>query len=459
MIIKARVAAVVACAGMAAATPVAAQVMPLSEALARADRAAFANRIDRAKADAQAAQATTALRGILPTLRFEGGYIRTTDPIGAFGTTLRQRRIEASDFEPDRLNHPQTSSNYVGAVVLEQPLLNTDAYLGRSAASRAGLSGVASAEWTQAKTRLEVIRSYFGAVLAAEKVLTLESAYRAAGGHVEQARKQVDAGFATRSDALLAEVKAGEVEAELVAAQGDAETALSGLRVLLGIRDSVVQVPGVLPTVEQVRALLADSLDEGAASSRADVRAAGLGLEAARADALRARVAQLPRINAFARYDWNSPSSVFQGDENWTVGVMATWTVFAGASDWGERRATSARREAARAAFEAAQAGAQLEVERAESARRVALTRLAIAERGMKQSEEAHRIVTHKYEGGLATALEVLDAAAVETASRLALSHARYAGITAAAEQRLARGLDPGSLVDRVELDVMGMKQ
>jgi outer membrane protein TolC len=459
MIINARMAAAFACAGITAAAPVAAQVMPLSEALARADRAAFANRIDRAKADVQAAQATRALGGILPTLRVEGGYIRTTDPIGAFGTTLRQRRIEASDFEPERLNHPQTSSNYVGAVVLEQPLLNTDAYLGRSAAMRAGLSGVASAEWTQAKTRLEVIRSYFGAVLAAEKVLTLESAYRAAGGHVEQARKQVDAGFATRSDALLAEVKAGEVEAELVAAQGDAETALSGLRVLLGMRDTVLQVPGVLPTVEQVRALLTDSLDEGMASSRADVRAARLGLEAARADALRARAAQLPRINAFARYDWNSPSSVFQGDENWTVGVMATWTVFAGASDWGDRRATSARRDAARAALEATQAGAQLEVERAESARRVALTRLAIAERGMKQSEEAHRIVTHKYEGGLATALEVLDAAAVETASRLALSHARYAGITAAAEQRLVRGLDPGSLAGRVELDVMGMKQ
>jgi outer membrane protein TolC len=459
MIINARMAAAFACAGMAAAAPVAAQVMPLSEALARADAAAFANRIERAKADAQASGATTALRGILPTLRFEGGYLRTTDPIGAFGTTLRQRRIEASDFDPNRLNYPSVSSNYVGAVVLEQPLFNTDAYLGRSAASRAGSSAVASAEWTQAKTRLEVIRSYFGAILAAEKVLTLESAYRAARGHVDQARKQVDAGFATRSDVLLAEVKAGEVEAELVAAQGDAETALSGLRVLLGMPDSVLQVPGVLPSVEQVRELLVDSLDEGAPSGRADVRSARLGLEAARTDALRARAAQLPRINAFARYDWNSPSSVFRGDENWSVGVMATWTVFAGASDWGDRRVTSARGDAARAAFEAAEASARLEMERAESGRRVALTRLAIAERGAKQSEEAHRIVTHKYEGGLATALEVLDAAAVETTSRLALSHARHAGITAAAEQRLVRGLDPGSLADRLELDVMGMKQ
>ncbi len=41
---------------------------------------------------------------------------------------------------------------------------------------------------------------------------------------------------------------------------------------------------------------------------------------------------------------------------------------------------------------------------------------------------------------------ELLDAQATETQAALALTHARYAAIAAAAERRLAIGGDPGTL-------------
>ena len=64
----------------------------------------------------------------------------------------------------------------------------------------------------------------------------------------------------------------------------------------------------------------------------------------------------------------------------------------------------------------------------------------------MTQSAEAHRIVSRQYEGGLVTIAELLDAQAADIESSLGLSQARYAVIVAAAERRLALGLDPGSL-------------
>ena len=74
------------------------------------------------------------------------------------------------------------------------------------------------------------------------------------------------------------------------------------------------------------------------AEPRADVRAATDALAAARGDALRAKASLVPRLNGFARYDWNSPTGLYAGDRNWTVGVMASWNPFAGASELADVR-------------------------------------------------------------------------------------------------------------------------
>ncbi len=435
-------------ASLLAAVPAAAQAQTLSleDALARADRSAYANRIAAATAAAQGAGEVAALRGILPTVRLEGGFVRTTDPIGAFGTVLRQRRIGAADFDPARLNYPGPTNNYAGAVVVEQPLLNADAHLGRLAATHATAASRASETWTRAGTGVEVIRAYYGAVLAREMVATLEAAAGAAHAHVRQAEAMVENGLATRSDALLAAVKAGEVDAQLAEARGNATFARKQLATLLGAPgDTLSPSPVHLPAAEAIRALEVPA-KSGGVGSRGDVTAAREGHSAARSDLTRARSLYLPRLNAVARYDWNSPDRLYGGDENWTVGVMFSWSPFAGGGQLAETRAARGREVAARVGAEAAEARAQLQVEQADNDWTVALERLRIAGEAVEQSAEAHRIVSRKYEGGLATVLELLSAAATETESSLRFSSARYEAITAAAERLRALGMDPAEL-------------
>jgi outer membrane protein TolC len=57
---------------------------------------------------------------------------------------------------------------------------------------------------------------------------------------------------------------------------------------------------------------------------------------------------------------------------------------------------------------EAAAAQAALELERATAGLAVALSRLEIAQVAGAQAREAHRIVSRKYDGGLATVTESL---------------------------------------------------
>lgn len=421
--------------------------LTLGDALDRGDRRAFANRATTAMAEAQRAQAIAPLRGILPSVRLDAGFMRTTDPIGAFGTMLRQRTITQQDFDPRRLNYPAAANNYLGAMVLEQPLFNADALVGRRAANRAGDAARANADWSTLGTRVDIIKAYYGSVLAREKVTTLEAAVRAATAHVKQAEEMAKNGLVTPSDALLASVKAGEVETMLLEATGDAVNARLGLATLLGTpSDTAWQLPGGLPPSDVLRTLAQQALDASARDARADVDAARAGVDAAAADALRARSLYLPRLNGFARYDWNSALRPFGGDNNWTVGVMASWTPFAGASEIGDMRATAARRDAAQAMRDGAEAKARLEVEQSATTLRTALARLDIAERGVKQAIDAHRIVGRKYAGGLAPVVELLDAAAIETQARMAHAGARYTLLVATAERRKALGLDPGAL-------------
>ena len=430
--------------------PAAAQ-LTLGGALHRADQSAFANRIAAGAASETQARALAPLKGILPSVRLEAGYVRTTDPIGAFGSALRQRTITQADFAPSRLNYPGAIGNYQGGIVIDAPILNVDAWLGRRAALRASDASQASEVWTRFTTRVDVIRAYYGAVLSAERAAMLRSAVRAAHAHQTQAEAMVRQGMVTRSDALLAAVRAGEMDAQLAEAGGAAATARRQLAVLLGGDgiDLPADMPALaqLPSAERIRAVVGADTSSISGRLREDVDAAAHGLDAARADALRARSTFLPRINSFARYDWNSPNRLYAGDRNWTAGIMASWSPFAGASDIADVRGASAREGQARAGADAAQANARLDVAQTRTTLTVALTRLAIAERAVTQSTEAHRIVARKYEGGLATVVELLDAQTTETQSTLAFAQSRYAVIVSAAERRRAVGSDPATLV------------
>ncbi len=440
-------AATVALPGMLAAQ----SPLRLADALAEADRRAFANRQATANAASSRAQAALPLKGILPSARVEGGFVRTTDPIGAFGTTLRQRAVTPAAFDPARLNDPAPVNNVTGGLVLEVPVFNADALTGWRAARSAADASEAMADWTAVNTRAMVVKAYYGAVLAEEKVAMLTQAKRAAEAAVRQVESMVRQGLVTKADQLQASVRAGDIESQLLSARNDALTARQQLAMLLGRTDStLVALPSALPNDSVVRAFARNGEPSANPTApallRDDVRAAQMGARAATADRQRASATLLPRLNGFARYDYNSPATLYAGKPNWTVGVMGSWSLFGGASELADLAGASARARAARAGEEAAQVNARVEADAAVRAVTLAMQRLDLATTTAQQSREAHRLVEKRYAGGLATIAELLGAETAATGASLAQAAARYALIDALAQQRRAIGADPGTL-------------
>jgi outer membrane protein TolC len=425
-------------------------LLTIGEALQRADHGAYANRAAVGQATARAGQAMAALQGVLPEVRVVGAFTRTTDPLAAFGFRLQQRGVTPASFDPAALNSPNAIGNVGAGLVLEQPIVNADAWLGRRAATRAHEAAVAAESWTRASTALETVRAYFSALLATERIDALQAAVAAAHAHLRQAEALFNQGVVTRSDALLASVRTEQLESDLVAARGDAETARLELAVVLGTPgDTLWKLPALLPAAERIRSL-AQRAATGTAPSRerSDVLAAALDRAAADANLDRARARFIPRINSFGRLDWNAPTSPFGGRDSWTVGVAVSWAPFGGVSEWSDVMTASGQRASAAVGAAGAAAAAQLELQRSDISLATSLDRLATAERALGESAEAHRIVSRKYDGGLATLVELLDAAAAETQSQVGFAEARYQAIVAAVTRRRAAGQDLSVIED-----------
>ncbi|MCC7054385.1 MAG: TolC family protein [Gemmatimonadaceae bacterium] len=448
-------AALVALPGLARAQAApTAPVAPLSlaDALREADGHAFGNRLAAAATDQRRAGARLPLKGILPSARVESGLVRTTDPIGAFGATLRQRSISAANFDPARLNAPAPVSTVQGALVVEMPFFNADAWLGRRAARAAVSATESGGAWTASTIRADVVRAWFGALLADEKVRTLDAAQQAAHAATQQVESMVRQGVVTKADALQASVHELDLTAQRLAAADAAVTARAALGMLLGrSTQAAPAITGALPSDSALRAFAArDTGPAAGATQRTDVRAALDGVQAASVDLQRAQSAFLPRLNGFARSDWFTPSTPFGGKASWTLGVMASWSLPSMGGELAEVQAARARSRSASAGRDAALAQARLESDATQRALTVALLRLDLAAQAGVQAREAQRLVARRYAGGLATVAELLGATAGATQSTLAHAAARFAVIDAIAARRLAIGADPGALASLV---------
>lgn len=422
--------------------PSSAPALGLAAALARADRAAYPNREAAGALRAARGASTQALAGWLPSVRLEGDYIRTTDQLGTFGHLLHQRAVTMEAFDPARLNDPAPSSNLHTGLVMEQPLPLWGSVAGTRATDRALGAMRAQAGWTREDTRLAVITHFYGALLAARHAATLREAVDAAAAHARQAAALARDGMATPSDRMLAEVRQKELEADLAAAAATVGLAKHVLALALGTpEDTAIVLPPSLPedTVVLVLAARAEALPSGI-EQRGDVRAALLGLGAAQVGQAGARAAFLPQIGLFGRLDWNDASRPLGGSKRWTVGLAGRWTLFDGGRLLGGLTAANGRREAAEAMSEGAKAEAHLEAARVASDLAVARVRWRLMGAAAAQSAEAARLVARKYEAGLATIAELLDAAAVSTRTTTGLLDAKYQVLVAAAALWKAKG-------------------
>lgn len=425
---------------LAAAGPLQAQEpvrFSLAEALARAATHSPAAVSARWEREGREADALGAAAAFLPQVSVELGALRTDDPVAVFGTKLRQGRFGQADFAIDALNFPSPVTDLSTTLSLEQPVFQPMALSGR----RAARAGVRAGRLAEGRTRqvvaFEVVRAYFGARLAADRVGVLDQSLAAARRTSAQVEKLRREGVVTVVDQQLARSRVSELEASLAAARAAAIAAGDLLLELLG------QEPGA--AVELIDSLALLEAPPPDAADRADLGALRAALQAQEANVLRARSQWLPAVGAFGSLGWHHDDfGVAKGPRHWTAGVVVRWSPFRGLSDVGMLRRAEAYREAARAQLEAAERRARAEVRAAAAEREAAQAGFVAAEAALTQASQAARAANARYAEGAAVITELLAIRAAESSQRLARLQALYQARVADAALVLALGGTPG---------------
>lgn len=369
--------------------------------------------IAEAQAEAARSGGRVASAGLWPQLVLEGGYTRSTDPVFAFGTKLRQGQFGEEDFAIDALNDPEAIGDWSAGLALRWSLLDAAVWSGRAAARKQAEAAAWSSERQREATVLMTRTHYHRAQAAAALLEAAQASVEAAGATLESFRQRRERGLLTEADLLQAEAELAAAQAELSDAQRIRLDALQDLGRQLGWSPDTLPLPSdSLAAPEPV--------EEGEFDphARADLRALASAASAADASRTGAVLAFVPALHAFAGYATHSEELGF--DENdWTVGVMLRWTVFSGFGRTAELQRATHERRVARIRYERTLRDARSEVDQAQRAVRSASRQVEATRTAAAAAESGRDLMRRRFEEGLVTAADLLQAEARATNMRV----------------------------------------
>jgi outer membrane protein TolC len=420
--------------------------LSLTEAVNRALEANPTLQAQEAKAEARAQLPLQASPAFLPSVTFGLQGMKTTDPVAVFGLKLRQENFAAEDLALDALNRPDAYSGYNATATIQMPLLAPEGLYGFQAARKAAEAEEAGARRAAGATRFFTIQAYTGALLAARQVEALDTALAAVRGHVTQAEAMQEQGLVTGLDARMARLKGAEIEVHRLAAEAQAQNALTSLKAILDLPDSVqLTLTDGLSDLSHLSECAAGGemgSQDCSWDQRGDLQAFTAGAEAAAKGVKKAWASQLPAIAAFGslgHYGKDAPFGSGSGD--WTFGIGLSWTPFNGLSGVGSVRAAKAEEAMVKAERDAAYRQAEVEVLQAKRMLTAAEQGASVASRAAAEARVALEQARARYSSGTAPITELLDVQAASTNATLSELAARRDLLLAHAALDLAYGV------------------
>ena len=372
--------------------------------------------VQNAKADNQQAHAA-----FLPSVELSGTYYATTDPLNAFGFKLQQAIVTQADFNPTLLNDPGTVNNFHTQIKVEQPLINIDAWMGKSAASKKLKALELKSDYTKSHIEYILKQTYYALQLANSRKAVLEKAQKASQSYLSMAENNFEQGYMKEADVLAVKVRALELDAQVKAAENQVKSVKETLNFLIG-RD--INLPlEVADSIQKVDFSLAslNSVD-----NRADVLAMQYGMEARKMMKKSSSFTFAPRINAFGMYNmYDADIAGFDAD-SWLVGINLQWKLFNGGRNLGKLNKSKAELLKSEIEYNEYLDKGNMELMQAQRDISVNETQLITYQTAAEQAKESLRIRTNRYKEGMERTSDLLMAEAKSAENELMHLNAIY---------------------------------
>ncbi len=241
------------------------------------------------------------------------------------------------------------------------------------------------------------------------------------------AQRLVDAGSATPDQVLRARADRSEAEQQLdEARRAEAAAARAVNRILRRSLDApVADLPDSLLRFQIV--LTEEQAVASALLRREELAGTDAGIRAANAGVRLASASFLPTISLAADYGFQGSDFGFSGDDDFAaLSIVLSWSLFNGGRDQARRSAARADAERLRLRRAELEDLVRLDARQAYDAAVVARDAIATAEARLAAARRSFELVRRRYEEGLATQVEFLDARTAFTSADLNRSATVY---------------------------------
>lgn len=374
-----------------------------------------------------------------PILEASETVTTSNNPVFVFGSLLEQARFGPGNFQIDSLNNPDALTNFRSGLSLRIPLFDRNQSRTQiDVAKFQQQDADQQIELVAQQIRFEVLKSYYGVLLAQSRLGVAGEAVKTAEADVKRIRDMFETGLVVRSDLLAAEVQLAEFRQQKIQATGDLATSYAALNTVLAMPLTTSHRISDELSERSFTIEHSDELIRIALERRPEYARALLSVSVHSRQVRGTRDEILPKVDGFATVGASGRSPV-TGSSDYTVWASVTFNIF----DPG-RKARLSQAKATEAMSLAEQEHVanqiQFEVARAYQQFLSARERLTVVLQTTTQAGEALRIVQDRYGAGLTTITEVLRAEMALVRARTDVLQARHDHYLAYASVLLTTG-------------------
>ena len=403
--------ALLAASGLVIASAVEAQTRTLALTLDEAIARGLANsmRIAELQARQEAAAAVEDRRGAdkLPVTSLLGGYTRTNHV---------EQFVLAQIGQGIRVLYPDVPDNYFARLDLQWPIYTggrADA-LERAARAEREASGE-DLTAARADLRLEITRAFWALITAREAAAVLSRSLSGTDAHVRDLRNRLEQGLIPPNEVLTADAQLARERLLSIDADTASAVAEADLQRLLGLDAGETIEPKAAFEVPPTRQQGLEGLFESAKTGRPERRA--LADRAAAADALveAAAAGARPQVSLGGGFDYARPNPrIFpradEWEDSWDISLNVSWAFWDSGRTRADRAEAAANAHAVKARLTDLDRQIAFEVRQRRLELDSSLAAIPVANAGVRAAVEARRVLGERFNAGVATSTDVLDA-------------------------------------------------
>ena len=298
------------------------------------------------------------------------------------------------------------------------------------------------------ETVLSVKRNYFQAIYQKDLIQVSEKSIHLLEEEVEQQRKKLSGGTATKFNVLRAEVELANAKPTLIRAKNNYRIALSELAKVMGfplpsdIRKIPFEIASQFPEVKNE--IVVDTLIQKSLENRPELKSLQFQIQSKEKQLKIDRSGLIPSLSAFGGYDWMSDRfqpNLNQINEGYIAGVQGEWKIFEGFESKGKMDQTRSAMRQLQHDIDEKKSAIEVQVRRSYSNYLEAKELLVSQEKNIESAEESLRLARVRFEAGAGLQIDSLSSQVALTQARTNQLQSQYDLALAWAELERSTGI------------------